>query len=79
MRGAAGVVALAGVPRSRRAACLDSQIAGIVDLTEPAGERDRNSARFPRTADGVGFDYAALHELGSSTGWRSTSSRRAGW
>ena len=28
-----------------------------------ARQVDRNSARFPRTADGVGFDYAALHEL----------------
>jgi hypothetical protein len=34
----------------------------MVDLTEPAGRLDRNSARFPRAADGVGFDYAALHE-----------------
>jgi hypothetical protein len=42
---------------------LDPQIAAIADLTEPAGRVDRNSARFPRTADGVGFDYAALHEL----------------
>ena len=42
---------------------LDYDVVGIVDLTEPRGEVDRNSARFPRTADGVGFDYAALHEM----------------
>jgi hypothetical protein len=44
-------------------AFLEYELAGIADLTEPAGRVDRNSARFPRTADGVGFDYAALHEL----------------
>ena len=44
-------------------AFLDYRVAGIVDLTEPRGRVDRNSARFPRTADGVGFDYAALHGL----------------
>jgi hypothetical protein len=43
--------------------CLDYDVVGIVDLTEPRGRLDRNSARFPRTADEVGFDYAALHEL----------------
>ena len=43
--------------------CLDYDVVGIVDLTEPRGKVDRNSARFPRTADGVGFDYAALHEM----------------
>jgi hypothetical protein len=42
---------------------LDPQLAGIVDLTEPAGRIDRNSARFPRASDGIGFDYGALHEL----------------
>jgi hypothetical protein len=42
---------------------LDYDVVGIVDLTEPRGKVDRNSARFPRTADGIGFDYAALHEL----------------
>ena len=42
---------------------LDYDVVGIVDLTEPRGRVDRNSARFPRTADGVGFDYAALHEM----------------
>jgi hypothetical protein len=42
--------------------CLDYDVVGIADLTEPRGRVDRNSARFPRTADGVGFDYAALHE-----------------
>src|SRR4051794_40928981 len=40
---------------------LEPRIAGIVDLTEPRGALDRNSARFPRAADG--FDYGALHEL----------------
>ncbi len=43
--------------------CLDYDVVGIADLTEPRGRVDRNSARFPRTADGVGFDYAALHEM----------------
>ena len=42
---------------------LDYDVVGIVDLTEPRGKVDRNSARFPRTADGVGFDYAALHAM----------------
>jgi hypothetical protein len=42
---------------------LDYDIVGIVDLTEPRGTLDRNSARFPRTADGIGFDYAALHDM----------------
>ena len=42
---------------------LDYDVVGIVDLTEPRGRVDRNSARFARTADGVGFDYAALHEM----------------
>jgi hypothetical protein len=42
---------------------LDPQIVGIIDLTEPRGKRDRNSARFPRTSDKVGFDYGALYEL----------------
>jgi len=41
---------------------LDPQLVGIVDLTEPGATRDRNSAQFPRAADGVGFDYGALHE-----------------
>src|SRR3954462_6461349 len=44
-------------------AFLHPRLVDIVDLTEPRGSRDRNSARFPRTSDGVGFDYAALHEL----------------
>ena len=42
-------------------AFLEYELVGIVDLTEPRGAHDRNSAQFPRTADGVGFDYAALH------------------
>ncbi len=44
-------------------AFLDYRIVHIADLTEPRGTVDRNSARFPRTADGVGFDYGALHEM----------------
>ena len=39
------------------------EVVAVADLTEPRGAVDRNSARFPRTADGVGFDYAALHGL----------------
>jgi hypothetical protein len=42
---------------------LDYQVAEIVDLSEPRGSLDRNSARFPRAGDGVGLDYLALHEL----------------
>src|SRR5215218_1122187 len=33
---------------------LDYRIAEIADLSEPRGAHDRNSARFPRAADGVG-------------------------
>jgi hypothetical protein len=51
-------------------AFLDYQVVDIVDLTEPPGSRDRNSARFPRAADGVGFDYGALHELALHDGLR---------
>jgi hypothetical protein len=40
---------------------LEYRIAEIVDLTEPAGRYDRNSARFPR--DGASLDYGALYEL----------------
>ena len=42
---------------------LDYRIVDIVDLTKPRGEADRNSARFPRAADGVGFDYGAFYEM----------------
>jgi hypothetical protein len=42
---------------------LDYRLVEIVDLTEPRGRVDRNSARFPRAADGVHFDYGALYEL----------------
>jgi hypothetical protein len=42
---------------------LDYRIVEIVDLTEPRGVVDRNSAQFPRAADGVGLDYGALYEL----------------
>ena len=34
----------------------------IVDLTEPRGTVDRNSAQFPRTPDGVHFEYGELYE-----------------
>jgi hypothetical protein len=43
-------------------AFLEYELVEIVDRSTPRGDRDRNSARFPRAADGVGFDYAALHE-----------------
>jgi hypothetical protein len=49
---------------------LEPQIAGVVDLTEPRGGVDRNSTRFPRAADGVGFDYGALYELRLHDGLR---------
>ncbi len=51
-------------------AFLDYELVDVVDLTEPRGTRDRNSARFPRAADGIGFDYAALHELRLHDGLR---------
>jgi hypothetical protein len=51
-------------------AFLEYEIAGIADLTEPAGRLDRNSARFPRAPDGVGLDYAALYELPLHAGLR---------
>ena len=51
-------------------AFLDYRIVEIVDLTEPRGTRDRNSARFPRAADGIGFDYAALHDMPLHDGLR---------
>jgi hypothetical protein len=44
-------------------AFLEPEVVGVADLTEPRGRLDRNSARFPRAPDGVGLDYAALHEL----------------
>jgi hypothetical protein len=44
-------------------AFLEYQLVGIVDRTEPRGDRDRNSAQFPRAADGIGFDYGALYEM----------------
>jgi hypothetical protein len=44
-------------------AFLEYELVGVEDLTEPAGRVDRNSARFPRAADGVGLDYAALYDL----------------
>jgi hypothetical protein len=44
-------------------AFLEYRIVDIVNLTEPRAEADRNSAQFPRTADGVGFDYRMLHEM----------------
>ena len=47
----------------RRRRSSTTSVVDIVDLTEPRGRVDRNSARFPRAADGVGFDYGALHEM----------------
>src|SRR5262249_4215303 len=41
---------------------LEYELVDIVDCTGPPGKRDRNSAQFPRTANRVNFDYAALHE-----------------
>jgi hypothetical protein len=46
----------------RAPAFLDYRIVEIVDLSEPRGAVDRNSAQFPRAADGVGLDYGALYE-----------------
>ena len=63
VRGAARVLALAGHRDPAAPVFLDYQLVDIVDLTEPRGARDRNSAQFPRAADGVGFDYGALYEL----------------
>jgi hypothetical protein len=51
-------------------AFLDYRIVEIADLSEPRGAHDRNSARFPRAADGVGLDYGALHELRLHDGLR---------
>ena len=56
---------------------LDYDVVGIVDLTEPRGRVDRNSAQFPRTPDGVGFDYAALHEMRLQDGLSAGSADRA--
>ena len=42
----------------------------IVDMSEPRGRVDRNSARFPRAADGVGLDYGALYEMHLHDGLR---------
>jgi hypothetical protein len=42
-------------------AFLEYRVADYVDLSEPAGRRDRNSARFPR--DGTALDYGALYEM----------------
>jgi hypothetical protein len=52
-----------GYRDSAAPAFLDYRVTAIADLTEPRGDRDRNSARFPRTADGIGFDYGALYEI----------------
>src|SRR4051794_8249032 len=41
---------------------LDPEVVEIVDLTEPRGTVDRNSAQFPRTSDGIHFEYAELYE-----------------
>jgi hypothetical protein len=44
-------------------AFLEYEVGEIVDFSQPPGRHDRNSARFPRAADGVGFDYGALYEM----------------
>jgi hypothetical protein len=54
----------------RAPAFLDYRIVEIVDQSEPRGAHDRNSARFPRAADGVGFDYGALYEMRLHDGLR---------
>ncbi len=51
-------------------AFLDYRVIDIVDLSEPRGRVDRNSARFPRAIDGVGLDYGALYELPLHDGLR---------
>ena len=51
-------------------AFLDYRVIDIVDLSEPRADRDRNSARFPRAADGIGFDYGALYEPALHDGLR---------
>lgn len=51
-------------------AFLDYRVVAVADLTEPRGTLDRNSAAFPRAADGVGLDYGALHELRLHDGLR---------
>jgi hypothetical protein len=42
-------------------AFLEYRVAEYVDLSEPAGRYDRNSARFPR--DGAALDYGALYQM----------------
>ena len=49
---------------------LDYRVIDIVDMSEPRGRVDRNSARFPRAADGVGLDYSALYEMHLHDGLR---------
>jgi hypothetical protein len=48
--------------QGRGPAFLEYEVVETVDLSEPRGRVDRNSAEFPRAADGVHFDYAALYE-----------------
>src|SRR4051812_1688992 len=48
--------------QGRGPAFLEYEIAEIVDLTEPRGDRDRNSAQFPREPNGLHLDYAAMYE-----------------
>jgi hypothetical protein len=54
----------------RAPAFLDYRIVEIVDLSDPRGALDRNSARFPRAADGVGLDYGALYDMRLHDGLR---------
>ena len=51
-------------------AFLDYRVIDIVDMSEPRGRVDRNSARFPRAADGKGLDYGALYEMHLHDGLR---------
>ena len=49
-------------------AFLEYSVLDVVDLSEPAGRVDRNSARFPR--DGIHLDYAALFDMVRHDGLR---------
>jgi hypothetical protein len=51
-------------------AFLEYELLDVVDMSEPRGRVDRNSARFPRAADGKGLDYGALFEMHLHDGLR---------
>jgi hypothetical protein len=59
-----------GYRRPGAPAFLDPQVIAVADRTEPRGDRDRNSAQFPRAPDGVGFDYGALYAMELHQGLR---------